>query len=74
LSKLTPTYSGRDLQQIVSKAVLSAVKRSGNSGGGFKLEEWDFELLARHYRAVMENWNLPDNIDDDSGSESIYPW
>ena len=74
LSKLTPTYSGRDLQQIVSKAVLSAVKRSGNSGGGFKLENLDFELLARHYRAVMENWNFPDNIDDDSGSESIYPW
>jgi transitional endoplasmic reticulum ATPase len=50
LSTLTPTYSGRDLQQMVSKAVLSAVKRSGNNGSGFKLEEWDFELLARRCR------------------------
>jgi SpoVK/Ycf46/Vps4 family AAA+-type ATPase len=46
LSALTPTYSGRDLQQMVSKAVLSAVKRSGGTGGSFKLEEWDFELLT----------------------------
>jgi hypothetical protein len=47
------------------------IQRTSNSGGGFKLENLDFELLARHYRAVMENWDFPDNIDDDSGSESI---
>jgi len=30
LSQLTTNYSGRDLQQLVSRAILAAVKRSGS--------------------------------------------
>jgi hypothetical protein len=33
-----------------NKAVLSAVKRSGNGGNAFRLEESDFAMLAMRHR------------------------
>jgi SpoVK/Ycf46/Vps4 family AAA+-type ATPase len=50
LAVLTPNLSGRDIQQMVNKAVLSAVKRSGKGGNAFRLEESDFALLAMRHR------------------------
>jgi SpoVK/Ycf46/Vps4 family AAA+-type ATPase len=42
LALVTTDYSGRDLQQLVSRAILKAVKRSGNANT-FKLKSSDFE-------------------------------
>ena len=42
LALVTADYSGRDLQQLVSRAILKAVKRSGNANT-FKLKRSDFE-------------------------------
>jgi len=41
LALVTADYSGRDLQQLVSRAILTAVKRSGNANT-FKLKRSDF--------------------------------
>lgn len=50
LAALTPNLSGRDIQQVVNKAVLSAVRRCGKGGNAFRLEESDFALLAMRHR------------------------
>jgi ATP-dependent Zn protease len=57
LAALTPNLSGRDIQQVVNKAVLSAVKRCGKSGNAFRLEESDFALLA-----MMDDERIPSDI------------
>jgi len=50
LAELTDGFSGRDLQQMISKAVLSAVKRTTRTGNEFRLETTDFELIPRRCR------------------------
>jgi len=47
LSQLTTNYSGRDLQQLVSRAILAAVKRRG-SAHTFRPQWSDFESFETH--------------------------